>query len=658
LESTDRKGGLRAAFFYFLFPLAVFPTGEYFQYALGFLRSVAFLWAGIWLWKRRREPVDAPGYAFVVLGFCVLSLGHAFSSVYVWASLQHALNISLAAVLLGWAVLLVREGEGPPARRMALTAMAGVAAIEIAVAVYQRWTVGTTRPHGTFSNPMFLSEYLAVTGLMFLSIQFSRWKEGGRKKVLPGAAAVLLFAGALSLTGSRGVLVALVPALAFLAVLHFGFSRGMKTFLFLCVPAVAILGWHSASRFFSVDVYNYGRIVFWKSALRMFMGHPFGVGLGGYKYLWFSAQEPFPQAFRHFAKYAVTPHNEYLEVLTGLGIVGFALFCAVLFLPMWCAVRAWDDVPADRRGMAAGAFAGLVLSGTNAFFNFNLHEFGNVFTDVLLLGILASCLPGSAFGKPWALPPSLRKAGAVLAIAVGAVSASLLAGAVALNRGEALFRANDLASAEKAFRLAASLDPFRATIPDALSALYSRKYPDPPRTGRPAAVSRLQSSIEWQERASALAPMEQQYLYRLSSLYMERYRQSGERRDLETALGITGKIIEINPYGVEGYWNRAQLLWESGRMEESVQMLRRAVDVEPNFCRGYAKLAELTKGADESQSLGWIARAERCREAARGRTLEENERWLVEEPGRKPEEGAGRNEDGGSGSPPGFSPSR
>jgi hypothetical protein len=71
-------------------------------------------------------------------------------------------------------------------------------------------------------------------------------------------------------------------------------------------------------------------------------------------------------------------------------------------------------------------------------------------------------------------------------------------------------------------------------------------------------------------------------------------------------------------------------------------MLLRAVDVEPNFCRGYAKLAELTKGADESQSRVWKERAERCRESARGRTLEGNERWLVEEPG----------------SPPGFSPSR
>jgi O-antigen ligase len=614
----------------------------YFQYASGFLRVVAFVGAGIWLWNRRRDPVEAPPYAFAVLAFCVLSLGHAFSSVYVWASLQHALNISLAAVLLGWAFLLFREGEGSRARGMALTAMAAVAAIEVALAAHQRWTTGTTRPQGTFSNPMFLSEYLAVTALMFLSIQFSSWREAGWRRYLPGAAAVLLFAAALSLTGSRGVVVSLVPALALLAALHFGFSRGVKAFLFGCVPAVAILGWHSASRFFSPEVYNYGRIVFWKSALRIFADHPFGVGLGGYKYFWFAAQDPFPEGFRHFARQAVTPHNEYLEVLTGLGFLGFALFCAVLFFPMGRAARAWNGVPADRRGMAAGAFAGLVLAGTNAFFNFNLHEFGNVFTHVLLLGILLSCLSGPALGKPWAVPPSLRMAGAVLAVAVGTVSASLLAGAVALNRGEVLFRANDLASAEKAFRLAASLDPFRATIPDALSALHSRRYLDSRGTDRAGAMSRLQSSIEWQEKASALDPMEQQYLYRLSGLYLERYRQGGDPRDFRTALEITERIIGIHPYGVEGFWNRSQLLWESGRREESLQMLLRAVDVEPNFCRGYAKLAELTKGADESQSRAWKERAERCRESARGRTLEGNERWLVEEPG----------------SPPGFSPSR
>jgi hypothetical protein len=77
--------------------------------------------------------------------------------------------------------------------------------------------------------------------------------------------------------------------------------------------------------------------------------------------------------------------------------------------------------------------------------------------------------------------------------------------------------------------------------------------------------------------------------------------------------------------------------------------------VEPNFCRGYAKLAELTKGMDEAQSRAWKARADKCREAARGRTLEETDRWLVEEPEPGSKTAAEKNEDGEPDMPPGFS---
>jgi tetratricopeptide (TPR) repeat protein len=468
---------------------------------------------------------------------------------------------------------------------------------------------------------------------------------------------VFFLAGALSLTGSRGVVVALVPALLVLVVSHFGISRGAKAFLLL-LPALAVLGWHSMSRFFGPDVYNYGRWVFWRAALRVFEANPFGVGLGGYKYHWFATQEPFLQAFRRFGKYAVTPHNEYLEVLTGLGFAGLVLFCVVLFLPLWYAARGWRGVPEDRRWIAAGALAGLVLTGTNALFNFNFHEFGVVFTDVLLLGILWTCLPESAMGKRLTIPSILPKAGAVFMVLLGLASITLLAGAVAMGRGESLVREKNYASAEKAFRVALVLDPWRATIPDALSALYHRRFVAANREKDPAAGGLLLLSIRWQEKARELCPMEQGFLYRLADLFLEKYRLGGERRDLETALALTGEILRINPYGVEALWTRAQILSYLGRTQDAGDTLQQAVIVEPNFCRGYAKLAELTKGKDEPQFLALEALAADCRDSARGRTLEENERWLVGEPESMSKTTAGRNEDGEPDSPSGFSPSR
>ena len=651
------RGGLRVASLFFLFALSVLASGKYYQYVFGFLRGAVFLTAGVWLLRRGRRCGEIPQYAVAVVGLSALSLGHAFSSVYFWVSFQHSLNILLATVLLMLAIWLFGEESKPSAWELFLPILASLAILEIVIAVHQRLTLETSRPHGTFSNPMFLSEFLSITSLFFASRLLGEWGKLGRGRIAWGAGAVLFLAGALSLTGSRGVVVALVPVLVVLSIAHFGIARGGKVFLMI-LPCLILLGWHSISRFFGPDVYNYGRWVFWRSALRVFEANPFGVGLGGYKYHWFATQEPFLNAFRHFGKFAVTPHNEYLEMLSGLGFAGFLLFCVVLFLPLWYTARGWRGVPEERRWIAAGALAGLVLTGTNALFNFNFHEFGVVFTDVLLLGILWTCLPESAMGKRLAIPPVLTKAGAVFVVLLGLASITLLAGAVALGRGESLVREKDYVSAQKFFRVASVLDPWRATIPDAISALYHRRFVAANREKDPAASELLLLSIRWQEKARELCPMEQVFLYRLADLFLEKHRLGGERRDLETALTLTGEILRINPYGVEAYWNRAHILVFLGRTLDAGDMLQRAVAIEPNFCRGYAKLAELTKGKDEPQSLVWETRAVRCRETAIGRTLEENERWLVGETDSMSMKTVERNDDGEPELPVGFSPLR
>ncbi|MBP2681994.1 MAG: conserved rane protein of unknown function, TPR-like [Deltaproteobacteria bacterium] len=651
------RGDLWVAFLFSLFALSVLASGKYYQFVLGFLRVAVFLVAGAWLWRRARDPIDVPHYALVLSGFSLLSIGHAFSSVYVWVSLQHALNIVLAAIFLGIAALLFREDSRTSAWSVFLPVLAVLASLEIAMAVHQRLAVGTSRPHGSFSNPMFLSEFLAVAALFFASGLLGEWGKGRRGRIAWGGAAVFFLAGALSLTGSRGVVVALVPALVVLVVSHFGVSRGAKAFLLL-LPGLAVLGWHSISRFFSPDVYNYGRWIFWRSALRVFEAHPFGVGLGGYKYHWFATQESFPTAFRHFAKSAVTPHNEYLEILTGLGFPGLILFLAVLFLPLLYAARGWRGVPENRRWMAAGALAGLVLTGTNALFNFNFHEFGVVFTDVLLLGILWASLPESAMGKRFEIPSFLSKTAAVFVVLLGLASASLLAGSMTYMRGESLVRANEYSSAEKAFRAASLVDPFRATIPDALSALYYRRYFAANRAKDSTAVELLISSIRWQEKARELCPMEQGFHYRLANLFLEKYMLSGERRDLEITLVMTEEVLKINPYLVEALWNRAQAFLYLGRAEDSVGTLERAIFVEPNFCRGYAKLAELTRGKDELQALEWEDRAAKCRESAKQRVLEDGERWMVMDSGIPSRPDGDPHEAGEFLSPPGSSLSR
>jgi len=651
------KGGLRAAFFFLPFALATLVYGTPFLFLLGGLRAAAFACAAAWLWRRRNTLPSGSACAMAVVAFTALSIGHAFSSVYVWVSLQHALNIGMAAVLLSWAVFRFRDPSEWSIDDWFHRWFAAVAAIEVSVALYQRLVGGMSRPEGTFSNPVFLSEYLAMAAVCLGARALWERTDNGLSRYAWGAGALLFLASALSLGGSRGVALAIVPSLGVLVVLRFGVSRGLKLFFSLGMPVLIVFGWHSASRFFAADVYNYGRWVFWKVALRIFAAHPFGVGLGGYKYFWFQAQEPFPQAFRHYAKYAQTPHNEYLEVLVGLGFLGLLFFLLAIVLPMIVAVKGWKEVPESRRGLAAGAFAALVLTGGHAFVNFNYHEAGIFCTDALLLGALLGCLPARSPGRGVALPPWLIRGGVLFFSLLSVASASLLAGTLAFERGSSAIRRGDIDSAERCYKAASMFDPFRSTTQDALSGLSYRRYLNTPGTdGSGNAREHLEEAIRRQGKARDLCPMEQGYSYRLAQLFRERYRWTNEPGDLKVSLGYWDDLLRVNPYSVEALWEKASTLQGIGRTGEAAEVLFRAVSVEPNFCRGYAKLAELTKGTDERRSRAWEARAEHCSESARGRTLEENERWLLEEPRSTPGTETSRHAPAESASQSGSSP--
>jgi len=653
-----KKGGSDAAFF-FLLLLAIVDTGKLFPVRMGILRVVVFAVAAVFLWRRRGEETEAGPYPLIVGGFVFLSLGHAFSSVYFWVSLQHALNIAMAAVILGWAYRIVRN-DPDRAREAVFLSVSAVAVLQFVVALYQRYATGNFRPRGTFDNTNFFAEFMAVAGVLCMS-RFLAKEERNGIRMTSAAGAVLFLGAALALSASRAVLIAVVPAVGMLLLMRFGWRKGGVFLLAGGIPALALLGYQAAVRFTSSDPYNYARLVMWKSAVRIFQSYPFGVGLGGYKYYWFATQSPVEGAFAKFGKYATTAHNEFLEVLSGLGVVGFVLFLLVLLVPLCLAVRGFRGIGEGRKWAAAGAAAGLLVSGIHSMFDFNFHEIGLVVLDAILLGALLAWLPPARSRIRYSVSPWLKRLGVAAAILLLAVSAATVAGKTAHRLGVSRLQRGDISGAERMFRAAIGVDPLCDTYPDAMAALGHRLYlagvrgesPDPLR-----AESLLTESIRWEAKAVSLSPRDFRKTSRLSRLHLDRYGVGRRQKDLEASIDWAGHALEINPYSAEKLWDRADLFIMARRQDEAITDLARAVSMEPNFCRGYAKLARLTKGKDEPQSRAWEVRAEKCREAARGRTLEENERWLVEEPESLPKSAAERNEDGEPDLPSGFSPSR
>lgn len=629
--ASSGKGGSDAAFFLILFGVAVLGLGGSLQYPLAVLRAGGFAAALWFLWRSRGEAVPVSPYFFMVGGFVLLAVGHAFSSTYFWVSFQHALNIALAAVLLAWAVRLFRRDPGK-IWDATLVVVAALALAEVGIALFQRLHGGETRPPGTFDNANYLAEFLAAASLLCLSRLL--WQKDPRRMRYSEAAAGLLFlAAAFTLAGSRGVLLASLPAFGVLLVSRFGLRKGGALLAGAGIPALGLLGLRAAERFFSADIHNYSRWIIWKSSVRTFLDHPFGVGLGGFKYYWFASQSPVEAAFRRYGKFADTAHSEYMEILSGLGAVGVLLFLAVLAYPLLLALRNRTEIPEDRRPMATGAAAVLVLSGVHALCNANFHVFGIFFLGAVMLGALLSCLPQD--GSPVvSLPPWFRLAGAAACAGFLAATVSTVAGAYSFDRGERLLKAGDLSGAERAFRLAASADPFRAAYPDALSAVHYRSY----LRERPAAPDvraipgPFYEALQWEDRARELNPREARYTLRLSYLFLELFRLRRAAPDAEMAFLLAGGTLRMNPYSVETLWHRADILEAVGRRDKAARDLETAVAVEPNFCRGYARLAVLAGTADPGAASRWAAKARECRAKAVALSLEDYEKWLVESP--------------------------
>ena len=294
---------------------------------------------------------------------------------------------------------------------------------------------------------------MAVAGLLCLSRFLAKGERSGIR-MMSVAGALLFLGAALALSASRAVLIAIVPAVGILLLLRFGWRRGGVFLLAGGIPALALFGYQAAERFTSPDPYNYARLVMWKSAVRIFQSHPFGVGLGGYKYYWFATQSPVEGAFAKYGKYATTAHNEFLEVLTGLGAVGLVLFLLVLLIPVFLAARGFRGIEEGRKWAAAGATGGLLVSGIHAMFDFNFHEIGLVVLDAILLGALLAWLPPARSRFRLSVPPWLKRLGVAAAILLLAVSTATVAGKTAHRIGVSRLQRGDISGAERMFRVA------------------------------------------------------------------------------------------------------------------------------------------------------------------------------------------------------------
>lgn len=249
-------------------------------------------------------------------------------------------------------------------------------------------------PFGSFVSRNNFAGWMEMAIAIPLGMLFTG--SVSRDKRLIYITAAVLMGVSIVLSGSRGGLITLVLQLGFLVLATY-MSRDRSSTGLRLVFGIGIFGAIIAGTVFVGGENTLTRIgddhgvaegvvtrpQIWATTLEMIRDNqPFGVGLGAFgtaytKYDEAGGFERVEQA-----------HNDYLQVVSDAGVVGAVLGLAFLFLVFKAGFKAARVRNLERRGIAAGAFAGVFGAVVHSIFDFNLHTTAIALLFLLLLALL------------------------------------------------------------------------------------------------------------------------------------------------------------------------------------------------------------------------------------------------------------------------------
>jgi len=335
-----------------------------------------------------------------------------------------AATLELAAYVLMAALILKTVTHRAQIRRIMLT-LVGVGIFEALYGIFElyrnnphllfyRKTFNLDSATGTFVNRNHYAGYLEMVIPLALGLLISRFdlfgepgtpfrarlarflNRGLATNIVLGAGLVVM-AVALMLSNSRSGVVILV--LIFVLILVFtaqafghtrmqqGWVRTVIQITALAVIAIGLyVGLEAMIGRFAVDkLLQEGRPRYWGAVMTMIGQFPlFGVGHGAFG----SVYSAYDTADMEFA--LVHAHNDYLETLSELGIVGAGLLGFALGYLLWKAFRTWiARRHPELKGLALGCLVSTAAILIHSLTDFNLQIPANtlVFSVVLALTV-------------------------------------------------------------------------------------------------------------------------------------------------------------------------------------------------------------------------------------------------------------------------------
>jgi O-antigen ligase len=283
---------------------------------------------------------ERPGLAYLVIAFVgwnLMSLAWAESSS---AGLTSVMRYALNALLLPIGYAAVRDRRDG-VRILAVLVVGATIAAVAAILIPSAPEAGYERATGTVGDPNALAAALVVGLALAVSFAANRTVRPPLR-ALSALSAVLCFAG-IMLTLSRDGLLGLGAALL-LAVLVGG--RWRKPALAVCGTAVGsavvyfgVIASIASQQRILVFGGGTGRVTLWTIALRMISAHPInGIGTGQFanSSVHYLLQPGLITRGDLILASPKVAHNTYLNVLAETGIIGGALFIAIVVFCIWC----------------------------------------------------------------------------------------------------------------------------------------------------------------------------------------------------------------------------------------------------------------------------------------------------------------------------------
>jgi VWFA-related protein len=336
---------------------------------------------------------------------------------HMWLALAQVIGIAWFESLLGLMQFFLAHGEtgtvtGTYVNRNHFAGLLEMAFPLAAVAAVAAWrrsvrrphsSAGSARGHGPQLFPSPAAEAQAAAAPQPAAYSW-RWGAAGarqRPAVLAVSWLLMWIMAGCMLTGillslSRmgmistlaGLLVMLglwasslkKTAFQWLRRLRWAIPAAIILFLLVSLPAQFIL------RFSETGVSQEGRLEIWRNTLPVVAAYPLtGTGIGCFERGLYRFKTAAPDQTVDYA------HNDYLQLLAEMGVVGAGLAAALALWVLWQPFRVvmkWK--PSHNRLPAIGLFAGLLTLVIHSFFDFNLYIPANALVFAWLAGLAAS----------------------------------------------------------------------------------------------------------------------------------------------------------------------------------------------------------------------------------------------------------------------------